>query len=131
MTKKLLFVLSILLVVAVVAMAADVSGKWVYEQPGRGGGEPVKVTITLKAEGANLTGNIARPGRDGEMRETPITDGKVNGDNVSFKTEMNYGGNSRVSEYAGTVSGNEMKLKVTMPGRDGNPMTREFTATKQ
>jgi hypothetical protein len=37
MTKKLFFVVTILLVVAFAAMAADVTGKWVYEQAGRGG----------------------------------------------------------------------------------------------
>ena len=86
MTKKLLFVTTILLVVAFAVFAADVSGKWVYEQPGRGGGDPVKVTVTLKASGSSLSGNISRPGRDGNIMETPITDGKVDGNNVTFKT---------------------------------------------
>ena len=35
MTKKLLFVMTILLVVAFVASAADVTGKWTYEMAGR------------------------------------------------------------------------------------------------
>ena len=58
MTKKLLFVFTILLAVAFVAAAADVSGKWTYEQPGRGGGNASTVTITLKADGAKLTGTV-------------------------------------------------------------------------
>ena len=43
MTKKLLFVMTILLVASFALMAADVSGKWTFEQPGRGGnpGRPV------------------------------------------------------------------------------------------
>ena len=130
MTKKLLFVTTILLVAAVAAFAADVSGKWVYEQPGRGGGDPVKVTLTLKNDGGKLTGSVSRPGRDGNAMETQISDGKVDGNNVSFKVTMQMGGNAMTSEYSGTMSGDEMKLKVSRPGRDGNMMTNEFTAKR-
>ena len=130
MTKKLLFVTTILLVAALAAFAADVSGKWVYEQPGRGGGDPVMVTITLKASGGSLSGNVSRPGRDGNVMETPITDGKVDGNNVSFKTSQQFGGNTMTSEYSGTLSGDDLKLKITRPGRDGNMMTNEYTAKR-
>ena len=50
MTKKLLFVLTILLIASFALMAADVSGKWTYEGPGRGGNPGRPVTITLKAD---------------------------------------------------------------------------------
>src|SRR6516165_2587216 len=129
MTTKLLFVMTILLVGTLALSAADVSGKWVYEQPGRGGGNPVQVTLSLKAEGSKLTGTVSRPGRNGNM-ESEITDGKVSGNDISFKTTMQFGGNSMTSEYSGTLSGDELKLKVTGPGRDGNMMTREFTAKR-
>src|ERR1035438_8757327 len=100
MTKKLLFVTTILLVLAFAAVAADVNGKWVYEQAGRGGnGTPVKVTLTLKAEGGKLMGNSSRPGRDGAAMDTPITEGTVAGDNVAFKTNQDMGGNAMVPSY--------------------------------
>src|SRR5262245_60467831 len=103
MTKKLLFVTTILLAFALAASAADVSGKWVFEQAGRQGGNPVKVTLTLKQEGGKLTGNVSRPGRDGAAMETAITDGKVDGNNVSFKTSQAFGGGQPMtSEYTGT-----------------------------
>ena len=129
MTKKLLFVTTILLALAVAAMAADVSGKWTFEQAGRGGGNPVTVTLTLKAEGSKLTGTVVRPGRNGNM-EAQITDGKVDGNNVSFKTSQDMGGNTIVTDYSGMLSGDELKLKITRPGRDGNPMTSEATAKR-
>ena len=129
MTKKLLLVMTILLVGTLALSAADVSGKWVYELPGRGGGNPVQVTLSLKAEGSQLTGTVSRPGRNGNM-ESEISDGKVSGNDISFKTTMQFGGNSMTSEYSGTLSGDELKLKVTSPGRDGNMMTREFTAKR-
>ena len=61
MTKKLLFVTTILLALAFAASAADVNGKWVFEQAGRQGGNPVKVTLNLKAEGSKLSGTLSRP----------------------------------------------------------------------
>jgi len=130
MTKKLLFVMTLALALTVVAMAADVTGKWTFEQAGRQGGNPVQVTLNLKASGSSLTGNVSRPGRDGNVMETPISDGKIDGDKISFKTVQEFGGNTMTTTYEGTASGSEIKLKVTRPGRDGNTMTSEVTAKK-
>lgn len=130
MTKKLLFVMTILLVATFALMAAGVDGKWTFEQPGRQGGNPTTVTITLKNDGGKLTGNVSRPGRDGAAMETPIADGKVDGNNVSFSTKMTMGGNEMVTKYEGTLSGDELKLKVTRPSRGGEPVTTEYTAKR-
>jgi opacity protein-like surface antigen len=132
MTKKLLFGTTLLLVLAVAAVAADVNGKWVYEQAGRGGnGTPTKVTLTLKAEGGKLMGNSSRPGRDGAAVDTPITEGTVSGDNIAFKTSQDMGGNTMVTSYTGTVSGDEIRLKITRPGRGGgDPTTTEVVAKR-
>ncbi len=130
MTKKLLFVVTILLVAAFALMAAGVDGKWTYEQPGRQGGNPTTVTITLKSDGAKLTGNVSRPGRDGNAMETPVLDGTVDGNNITFATKNTMGGNEVVTKYEGTVAGDELKLKITRPGRDGSPMTNEITAKR-
>ena len=97
MTKKLLFLTTVLLAFAFAATAADINGKWVYEQAGRQGGNPVKVTLTLKSEGGKLTGTLSRPGRDGNAMESQISDGKVDGNNVSFKVSQQFGGNSMTS----------------------------------
>ena len=58
MTKKLLSVVTLMLVVAFALMAADITGKWVAEQPGRNGGPPRQTTFDLKASGATLTGTM-------------------------------------------------------------------------
>ena len=130
MTKKLLFVTTILLALAFVASAADVSGKWVFEQAGRQGGNAVKVTLTLKAEGGKLTGNVSRPGRDGNAMESPLTDGKVDGNNVSFKVTQQLGGNAMTSEYTGKLEGDDLKLTINRPGRDGNMQKTDVVAKK-
>ncbi len=124
MTKKLLFVTTILLVLALAVFAADVTGKWTFEQQGRNGAQTV--TMMLKSEGSNLTGTVDA-GRGGPQE---IKDGKIDGDNVSFNVVREFNGNTMTTKYAGTVSGSEMKLTVERPGRDGNTMKTEVTAKK-
>jgi hypothetical protein len=130
MTKKLLFVLTILLVVAFGAMAADISGKWTAEQPGRNGGAPRVTTFTFKVDGAKLTGNMSRPGRGGDPTVSEIADGKVDGNNVTFTVKMNMGGQEMVQNYKGTVSGDTIELETTRTGQDGTPQTIKMTAKK-
>ena len=161
MIRKLLCVTVVLLVAVVALLAADaVTGKWTYEQPmmGRGGGggggapgggggggnmPPRIVTLDLKADGAKLTGTILQPafgrrggGGGGEAPPAPtpvqISNGKVDGNNVSFEVSRDTPNGAMVTKFAGVVAGGEMKLKVTMPGRGGgDPTTTEFTAKKQ
>jgi hypothetical protein len=133
MTKKLLFVTTILFVVALVASAADVSGKWTYQRPGFNGGDPVPVTITLKNDGGTLTGSVPSMGRGGAPGEpTAITNAKIDGDHVYFEVKRTTQRGESITKYDGTVSGDEMKLKVTSPGRGGaDPTTAEFTAKRE
>jgi hypothetical protein len=131
MTKKLLFVTTILLVLAFAAVAADITGKWIAEQPGRQGGPPRQTTFTLKADGAKLTGTMSAPGRGGaEPTPIEITNGKVDGNNITFEVKRTMGGNEIVSKYEGTLSGDELKLKTTRMGQDGTPTPVEMTAKR-
>ena len=147
MTKKVLSAGLILLVVALVAVAADaITGKWTYEQVGRGGGgggggTPRVVTLDLKADGMKLTGTILQPmgGRGGggggaaPAAPTPveIKNGKVDGANISFEVTRTTQNGDSTTKYEGTVSGSDLKLKVTAPGRGGgDPTTTEVTAKK-
>jgi len=131
MTKKLLFVISILLVASFALMAADVSGKWTFEQPGRGGNPGRPVTITLKADGSTLTGTMPAGGRGGAPADPiAISDGKVDGDKISFTVKREMNGNTMVTKYEGTVAGDELKLKITRTGQDGTPQTNEVVAKR-
>ena len=145
MTKKLLFVVSLMLVVAFALMAADITGKWVAEQPGRNGGPPRQTTFDLKANGATLTGTMTGGmggggrrgggggGGGGGAAATPqareISDGKVDGNNISFTVKVDFNGQTMVSKYEGVLSGDELKLKVTRDGQNG-PATSEMTAKR-
>ena len=71
--RKPFFLLAILTLLAVTATAADVTGKWTAQVPGREG-QTREVTFTFKQAGEALTGTMT--GRQGDI---PITDGKVTG----------------------------------------------------
>jgi len=123
MTKKLLFVFAILCALTSAAMAADVTGKWTWEQAGRGGGNPTVITLTLKADGGKLTGTLSRPGRNGNQ-DTEITDGQVSDNNkISFTVKRTMGDNEVVTPYKGIVDGDSLTLEFTNPGRGGGDPT--------
>jgi hypothetical protein len=138
MTKKLIVVGLTLMAVALVAIAADaITGKWTMEQEGRGGGPARVTTFDFKVDGAKLTGTATLPamGRGGDTppapTATPITNGKVDGNNLVFEVTRDMMGNSMTTKYECAVSGSSMKVKMTMPGfQGGDPMVIEGTAKK-
>ena len=101
------------------AFAADLTGKWTAETKGRDG-ETRTQTFNLKQDGSTLTGSVSSP-----MGESQISDGKVDGDKVSFVVKMERNGNEMKMPYTGKVSGNEIQFKVESPRG-----TREMTAKK-
>jgi hypothetical protein len=108
---------------AVGAFAADATGKWTAEVAGRGG-QTRTTNMEFKVDGSTLTGSMA--GMNGQS--TPITEGKVDGDKISFKVVREFNGNTMTSVYHGKISGDEIKFSMTMEGRDGP--AREFTAKR-
>jgi hypothetical protein len=127
MTKKLLFVVAILCVMTFAVMAADVSGKWTWEQAGRQGGNPTTSTLTLKVSGSSLTGSLDG-GRGGP---TDISDGKVDGNMISFTVKRSMGGNDVVTPYKGTLDGDTLTLEFSRPGRGGGePTPMKVTAKR-
>lgn len=118
MKKRIMWMCALVALTSLAAFAADVTGKWTSEATGKGGPQ----TFNLKQDGDKLTGSI-EGGRGGPV---DISNGKVDGDNVSFEVVREMGGNSMTIKYTGTVSGSTMKLSVDM-GRGA----REITLTKQ
>lgn len=110
-------------VLAVAALAADVSGKWTAEMQGRNGNTMTQ-TFNFKVDNGALTGSVSGM-RGGESE---ISNGKVDGDNISFDVTREFNGNSFTMHYTGTISGDEIKFKVERQGGEGR--TREFTAKK-
>jgi len=112
---------------AAATQAADVSGSWTWTTPGRNGGPDHTTTLTLKADGAALSGKIANPGRDGKIVETPIADGKVDGDNITFAVVRQVKGNSVTNNYSGTLAADKITGKISFI-RDGDLQSRDWVA---
>ncbi len=105
---------------AMTASAADVTGKWkanVDTPNGR-----IEITFDLKADADKLTGTVGST-----MGEQPISEGKIAGDNLSFSVKFNGQNGEFIINYKGKVSGSEMKLTSSFPGRE---QTFELTAKK-
>jgi hypothetical protein len=112
----------VLTLAAGLALADDVTGTWKASIPGRDGAAQ-ETTFNLKADGATLTGAVVT-----SRGETAISEGKVNGDAISFKVKREFNGNSMIMIYEGKVSANEIQFKTTREGSDRPP--REFVAKK-
>ena len=116
----LLFTLS-----SVAALAADFNGKWTADVPGRGGNTQT-VNFDFHVDGSTLTGKVTT------MRgDIDITNGKVDGDNISFDTVMNFNGNSMTMTYTGKADGDTIKFSRAMGGGNGGGRPPvEFVAKK-
>ena len=99
-------VLALMCLFAVAAFAADVSGKWTYEMT-TPNGDKREGSLNLKAEGDKLTGTVS-----GMRGETPISDGKISGDDISFNVVRSRNGQEFKMQYKGKVVGDELKLTV-------------------
>ena len=115
--------LALALITVVQAAAADVSGKWTAQVPGRNG-QMRDQTFTFKVDGEKLTGSVS--GMQGA--ENPISDGKVTGSDISFTVAMSMGGNEVKLSYKGTIAGDEIKFTRS---REGSDQKQEFTAKRE
>ena len=117
--------LRVVLIGSLVALglwAADVTGKWTADMQGPNG-NTMTTTFNLKADGNNLTGTVS--GRNGD---TNITDGKVDGNNISFTVVREMQGNQMKMNYKGTVDGDTIHFTVMREGQEGQG--RQFDAKR-
>jgi uncharacterized protein (DUF2141 family) len=126
--RRASLLLTLLALSVMAASAADITGKWVAQMPGRDGGTQ-ETTFVFKMEGGKLTGSMTTG-----QRETAITEGQVTGDAISFVVVQSRGGTDMKNIYKGTVSGTEMKLTRSREGGGGGGgrggQAREIVAKK-
>lgn len=107
-------------------LAGDVTGKWTAEMQGPNGNTRT-VTMNLKADGSKLTGTVSG-GRGGDAE---ISDGKVDGNDISFSVVREFNGNKMTSNYKGKVDGDVIHFNMKMEGGPmGNMPERQFDAKK-
>jgi hypothetical protein len=101
------------------------------------------MTFELKADGKKLTGTVSgltgggggRRGGGGLSADASaptdrqISDGKIDGNKVSFSVKIDRGGQTSVTTYKGTFTDDELKLKQTRQGRNGDTTT-DISATR-
>jgi hypothetical protein len=117
----MLFLSVLVMAFSLFATAADVTGKWTAEVPGRQGATQ-QTTFDFKVDGSKLTGTVST-----QRGQLDIQDGKVEGDNLSFVIVLNFQGNEIRLLYKGKVSGDEIQFTR---GREGGQRTQEFTAKR-
>lgn len=113
--KRKFFTTALLLCSAIICFAAiaDLTGKWAGVI--KMGDNEFPLTYVFKVDGQNLTGSIVS-----DQGEIPITEGKVNGTDFSFKIDVNgmtiantgkYYGDSTIVESE--FNGQKLRTKLT------------------
>jgi hypothetical protein len=124
MMKKLGLAVLLFALGSVAALAADFNGKWTADVQGRNGNTQT-ITFDFHVVGSTLTGSITTP--RGEM---DISNGKVDGDNISFDQVRNFNGNSRTISYKGTADGPDTIKFTRQFGAAGDRPPQEFVAKR-
>ena len=78
----------------------------------------LEITFTFKVDGAKLTGTAAYPLGD-DVYRLDVTDGKVEGDDVSFTIASKFRDTVIKSVYKGKVAGDEIEFHDGDAGRPG------------
>ena len=101
--------------------AADVTGTWSGEMK-TPDGQSFPLTFTFKQDGVTLTGTVQGPQGD----PIAISEGKVDGDKISFKVSFN----GMVISHEGTIKGDQITLTSKSDQSDfpGGEMTLKRAA---
>jgi hypothetical protein len=120
--RKILSAAAVAVAVVAGVQAADVTGKWTAQVPGRGG-QTRETNFNFKQDGEKLTGTMS-----GMQGDVEIKDGTVKGDDVAFNVMMSFQGNEVKLVFKGKVAGEEIKFTRQREGGDQPP--QEFTAKR-
>ena len=102
--------LALLCFVGSLAHAADVSGTWTASFDTQVGKQTY--TYTFKVEGAALTGTA----KGNLIADSMLSDGKVDGNKISFVEKGTYQGMPLQFNYTGELAGDEIHFKRELMG---------------
>jgi len=120
-------------VLTVSAFAADATpaGTWKWSQPGRGDRPAFEMTVNLDYKDGELTGTmLGFESPMGKIPDVAISDASFKDGAVAFSVTREFNGNKRTTKYQGKLEGDTIKGSSERPGRDGNLMKSEWTATR-
>lgn len=106
------------------AHAADVSGQWKASFDTAIGVQ--RYVFTFHVDGTQLTGKAVGE-RDGEKAEVVLTEGRVDGDQLSFVEPLTFQGQELRITYQGRLTGPDT---IQFTRRVGDFATEEFAATR-
>ena len=112
--------LAISCVAAGLAHAADVGGTWTASFDTQVGKQ--EYTYILKVEGAALSGTA----KSNLLGDSTLSDGKVDGNKISFVEKGSYQGMPLQFNYTGELVGDEIRFKRELMGLPAE----EFVATR-
>jgi hypothetical protein len=111
-------ILSALILVGLVCVyAADITGKWTTQFDSQVGVQ--KYIFEFKVEGTKLTGTAISKVADAAEVKTPITEGAINGEDITFVENLDYSGQALKISYKGKLAGDEIKFTRDVAGQGG------------
>jgi hypothetical protein len=115
--RKLLSICALLLFALspAIAKAADITGTWTGAMRGPDGNADFQLSFTFKQDGAKFTGSVQGP----QGEPIPISDGKIDGDKLTFTVSFN----GMTISHEGTISGDEIKMTTKSDQGFGGEMT--------
>jgi hypothetical protein len=115
-TKSMVTLLACVITLAAGAFgqSKDISGRWVA--PFNREGTPVTIAMNLKVSGNQVTGTITHA-RGIVMN---IENGKLEGEKISFETNVENNGRKFNFHYEGEVGEDSIKLHSVVNGQPGN-----------
>jgi hypothetical protein len=96
------------------ALAADISGNW--KATADFNGQSMERTFTFKVDGSKVTGETT----SSFAGKSEITDGKIEGDTVTFTINVNLGDSPMKLTYKGKISADGKEIHFTVEGAQGN-----------
>lgn len=124
--RSLSAVAAAVVLLAGAAFAADLSGTWKWTTEGRDG-QKRESTLKVEQKDGALTGTIS-----GFRGENAISEGKVDGDNVTFSVERaGREGQKWTQKFTGKLEGETLKLSTEQPAMGDRPARKvEYSATR-
>ena len=119
MLRKSILAVLFLALGSITALAADFSGKWTADVTTPRGTQTL--TFDLHVDGAVVTGKVTSPRGDSD-----ITDGKIDGDTITFTQTVSFNGNDFKMTYSGKADGDTIKFTRAMGDRGSS----DFVAKK-